>query len=136
MASVHICVSAIVKKRMEKESTALSRRCTHHFYLCPIGRKVSQWLARRWTPCHTQQQGMSGSVVFPLDSHDPGFLKLRSLLLARKHELTLKEELFVLGPRKTRSLDIILRRKVLTGVFSAKWWHNLVYIKNGITAAV
>lgn len=37
-------------------------------------------------------------------------LKSRALLLLKKHELMLREELFVSGPSKTRSLDIILCR--------------------------
>lgn len=51
-----------------------------------------------------------GKCSFSLGQPCSQILKSRALLLLKKHELMLGEELFVSGPSKTRSLDIILCR--------------------------
>lgn len=95
VAYVPMCLRAIRKGR-ERGSTGLWSSCRDPLYFSPVGQKLVTWLARSWSCCHTSMD--VGKRGLPSGQPCSQTLKSRALLLLRKHELMLREELFVSGP--------------------------------------
>lgn len=95
VAYVPVCLRTIRKGR-ERGSTGLWSSCRDPLYFSPIGQKLVTWLARSWSCCHTSAD--VGNRGLPSGQPCSQTLKSRAPLLLRKHELMLREELFVSGP--------------------------------------